>query len=169
MPMHRIHDECDRALYQQPSELRRRDKQTKQWTSEIGQGLFSTMSYKRNEVIAEFKGTWRSLMEWEEIAAKEPWRRAYSIIASEHGDILDCFDHFKKGNCIASYSNSPIACIDLTTNTKAVANSRIKVSGKRIFLVCGVNKVGSRSPKHFVLQPHKEILWNYESSFISYT
>lgn len=169
MPIDRAIAEYKRALYHQPSDLRRRDRTTKQWTVVIGEGLFSTLSYRRDETIAEFHGTWRSLMEWEELATREPWRRGYTIHASTNGDVLDCYDQYKCGECVASYANSPIACWDVVRNVKPVANCRITVNGRRVLLKCGVDKVGSKSPKGFVVPQNTELLWNYEKSFTNYT
>jgi hypothetical protein len=160
--------EFQRALYSQPSRLKRRDLKTKLWTVDIGNGLFSSLAYKFNDIIAEFVGRWRTKSEYEAIAAMEPCRRAYSIITSENGDVLDCYDAFIEGRCIASYANSPISCWDIESNKKAVENCRITVHGRKIYLRCGVKTVGAHSPKTFTIPPNTELLWNYNNSFVSY-
>ena len=161
--------EFQRSLYHKPSNLRRRDSQTKEWTVSIDAGLFSHLGYIRNEVIATFNGIWRSQSEYEEICKVEPWRRAYSICKSEHGEVLDCYDNYRKGLCMASYSNCPTACWDIEKNRKPVPNCYITNHGDVIKLRCGYKR-GSEwisSPKFRIL-PHEELLWNYGDSFVSY-
>ena len=168
--MQRAALEFQRALYSQPSNLRRRDPSTKEWTHSIGKGLFSNLSYKRGETIGEFVGTWRTKQEYEVLTAIEPWRKAYSIMSTqEHGDILDCYDAYIDGKCMLSFANSPIACWDVVNNKKAVENCSIVFSNRRILLKCGVNTVTHRSPNSFVTHTHTELLFNYNKSYVSYS
>ena len=155
-------------MYHKESNLRRRDPKTKLWTVSIGSGLFSHIGYKRDEIIATFKGVWKTQSEWIKIAEQEPWRRAYSIAKSEKGDVYDCYDHYSQGLCIASYANCPIACKDVINNEKAKDNCRITIHKKYITLRCGVNITERESPKNFFIPPDTELLWHYGDSFISY-
>ena len=133
------------------------------WTVSINSGLFSHIGYKRDEPIVTFKGVWKKQSEWKELAEKEPCRRAYSIAKSEHGDVLDCYDHFVQGLCVASYANCPIACKDIITNEKAKDNCRITIYKNVITLRCGVNSEGRESPKKFFIPPDTELGWSLSS------
>ena len=168
-PIDRVISEFKKALYFKPSNLRRRNRTSKEWTVSIGDGLFSTLAYKRDEVIGEFCGTWRTPLDWEQLQAREPWRRGYTIQPSTNSDYLDCYDTYKSGNCILSYANSPIACWDVSLNIKPKANCRLQRYGRKLVLKCGIDKVGSRSPANFMIAPHTELTWNYEKDFINYT
>jgi hypothetical protein len=161
--------EYQRALYSQDSNLRRRDPVSKEWTKHTGKGLFSHLSYKKGENIAEFVGTWRTKLEYETLTAVEPWRRAYSIMSTqENGDVLDYYDTHKAGKCVASFANSPIACWDVVNDKKAVENCCIVFHKRRIFLQCGVKTVKHRSPHNFIIPAHTELLFNYNTSYVSY-
>jgi hypothetical protein len=161
MPLQRAADEMYRALYHKESNLRRKDKDGK-YTKSIKEGLFSKLSYKRDETIATFKGTIRTQEEYIAICVCSPWRKGYSIAFSTNGNVLDCWDQYVNGKCIASYSNSPRGCIDLTTGKSAVDNCRLSVNlqTKTISLKCGVDIQSRRSPKGFVIQPGTELLWD---------
>ena len=63
MPLQRAADEMYRALYHKESNLRRKGKDGK-YTVPIKEGLFSKLSYKRDETIATFKGTIRTQEEY---------------------------------------------------------------------------------------------------------
>ena len=142
MPLERATMEISRALYTQDSKLRRRDKVTRELTVPIGKGLFSKFMYKRDDPIVSFSGTLRTQKAFTNLCEKEPWRRAYALVFSEHGEVMDCFDQYQKGLCLASYSNSPSGCFDITTSKKAVENCRLvlNVKEKTMTLKCGVNK-----------------------------
>ena len=154
MPLERAALEFQRALYSQDSNLRRRDPETKEWTKSIGKGLFSHLSYRKGENIAEFVGTWRSKVEYETLTAVEPWRKAYSIMSTqENGEVLDCYDTHQAGKCIASFANSPIACWDVGSNKKAIENCCIVFHKRKIYLQCGVKTVKHKSPNNNVTKP----------------
>ena len=169
LPLQRAADEMYRALYHQQSNLRRKNSKG-QYTVSINEGLFSRLGYKRDEVIATFNGTIRTKDQYLALCADEPWRKAYSISFSTQGDVLDCYDKYIKGKCIASYANSPLGCFDLTTSKKAVDNCRLSVNlqSKTISLKCGVNELARKSPKAFIITPGTELLWDYGDSFVSY-
>ena len=126
--------------------------------------------YKRDDPIVFFTGTLRTQQAFTKLCEKEPWRRAYALVFSEHGEVMDCFDQYQKGLCLASYSNSPNGCFDITTSKKAVENCRlvVNVKDKTMTIKCGVNKESIRSSDHFVIPPHTELLWDYGDSYISY-
>ena len=169
LPLRRAADEMFRALYHQESNLRRKDEKGK-YTISVNEGLFSKLSYKRDEVIASFRGTVRTQEEYIAICVNEPWRRKYSISYSTNGNVLDCWDNYVNGLCIASYANSPRGCLNLATGLKAVDNCRLSINlqSKTMSLKCGVDIQSRRSPKGFSIQPGTELLWDYGDSFVSY-
>ena len=127
--------------------------------------------YKFNDPITSFVGTVRSQEEYQNLCKTEPWRRGYSLAFSEHGDILDCYDQYVKGLCIASFSNSPLKCFNLETQKPAVENCRLVVNLKKktMTLVCGIIKEGrNKSKPNFSIAPDTELLWEYGDSFVNY-
>ena len=169
LPLQRAVDEMYRALYHKESNLRRKDDKGK-YTVSINEGLFSRLLYKRDEVIATFHGITRTQEEYIQICTTEPWRRKYSICFSSNGDVLDCWEHYNKGLCLASYANSPRGCVDLATGKKAVDNCRLSVNlaARTMSLKCGVDVHSRLSPKTFQIEPDTELLWNYGDSFVGY-
>ena len=139
----------------------------------INKGLFSHLGYKRDDNIVSFIGTTRTKSEYEALCVLEPFRRAYSIISSTNGIVLDCYDQYKNGLYIASYSNSPVGCWNTITGTNAVPNCRLVISQdskkkKNFILRAGIKKDGKQSSKRFFIPPHTELLWDYGDSYISY-
>ena len=171
MPLHKASIEIQRSLYGEESKLRARDPTTLEYTKPIGRGLFSRLGYKRDHAIVSFKGTIRSQEEYKDLCEREPIRRAYSIVFSEHGQVLDCYDQYKEGLCLASLSNSPVGCIDISTGRRAESNCRLvpDMINKTLTLKCGVNyPISNKSPKDFFIPPHTELLWHYGDSYVSY-
>ena len=175
MPLERATIEMKRSLYAKPSVLRVRDKFTGLFTKTLTnpKGLFSHLGYRRNDNIVKFVGTIRSLSEYEVICAKEPLRRSYSLISSEHGVILDCYDQYKNGFCLASYANSPLGCWNTVTNTKATENCRLVITtdekgNKSFWLRAGIRRNGKQSSRRFFIPPHQELLFHYGDSYIGY-
>jgi hypothetical protein len=173
LPLIRATIEMKRSLITKPSNLLAKDKSTGLFTRSIGKGLFSSLGYKRNDVIATFIGTIRSIPEYETICNLEPIRRSYSLISSTNGVVLDCYDHYKNGLCNASYANSPSGCFNTITKKKAVENCRLVVTneanGKKTFtLRAGILKEGKRSSQFFYIPPNTELLWDYGDSFIGF-
>ena len=129
MPLDRATMELHRALYTMDSNLRRLDEATNEYTIPIrGKGLFSKIMYKKDEPIISFIGTVRTQQKYMEICETEPWRKAYSIAFSTNGDVLDCYDHYSKGLCLASYTDSPKKCFNIGTGKAAMANCYISVN-----------------------------------------
>jgi hypothetical protein len=129
------------------------------------------LGYKRDQPIISFKGTIRSQADYMALCEKEPIRRAYSIAFSEHGEVMDCYDQYRDGLCLASLSNSPVGCIDLATGRKAQPNCRLvpDFTKKTLTIRCGINyPFSNKSPADFFIPPHTELLWNYGDSYVSY-
>ena len=126
-----------------------------------------------------------SQKEWMLLCDKEPQRRAYGLVSSEHGVIMDCYDHYRNGLCIASYSNSPVNCINFHSKKEAIANCQLKVFGrkgetKKFYLQAGMreqdqdleeNSQGNRNNNNkskFFIAPGTELMWDYGDSYINY-
>jgi len=171
LPITRACIEIQRSLYSETSKLRAKDPKIQEFTKMIGRGLFSRLGYKRDHAIVTFAGTTRTQEEYKALCELEPIRRAYSIAFSEHGLVLDCYDQYKQGLCLASFANSPVGCINLFTGRRATANCRIvaDIVGKKITLKCGINHPESlKSPPDFFIPPYTELLWHYGDSYVSY-
>ena len=169
MPMIRATVEMKRALYRSPSTI-----VTKNGRS-LNYGLFSKLAYRSNEIIAHFRGTLRTKDAWMRMCEVEPPRRAYGIISSENGVVLDCYDNYNAGLCLASASNSPVECVYIGTRKAAVANCRlviptVKKGQRKIFYL----RAGVKDPEddvisdRFYITPDTELLWDYGDSYVNY-
>jgi hypothetical protein len=142
------------ALYVRDSDLLGRDKNKITYTSPVGKGLFSSVSYKKNDIICYFSG-------------KERGRKALkkSIKEGTDGYIihfnkkrhLDCYNHCKKGECLASFANSCKKVKCRHDPEKIIkSNSSICVSRK--------NKIASLKASCSIL-PHTEIITSYHAGY----
>mmetsp|Transcript_24455 Transcript_24455/g.54348 ORF Transcript_24455/g.54348 Transcript_24455/m.54348 type:complete len:227 (-) Transcript_24455:96-776(-) len=146
------------TLTHRPSGLRRKDV-LGNYTIRIGDGLFSTIRYLPTNVIISFVG--------EEISCAEGLRRTeagrgrYMIKLSVIADkVLDCYGAHSRGECLASYANSPKLCWDTATNRRAIKNCRLKVglmrNGKwRAQLICTKT-----------IEPEQEHLYDYLDEYV---
>ena len=167
MPLIRATIEMKRALYKAPSTLITTSG------SSLGYGLFSKLGYRKNDFIASFRGIQRSIEEWNALCITEPHRKGYGIESSTHGVVLDCYDHYTAGLCIASASNSPLHCFKVGTKSSVAPNCRLVVptvsvgSRKKFYLRAGiVDPV--ESPNTFYILPHTELTWMYGDKFEMY-
>ena len=164
MPMVRATIEMKRALYKAPSVHVTISKKS------INYGLFSKLGYRKDDLITEFKGKLRSIKEWNEICETQPQRRAYGIQSSEYGNILDCYDHYKDGLCIASASNSSTGLKHKITGILAQPNCRLVVpivkrgERKRFYLRAGPLDC----LPNFFIRPNTELLWDYGDDYEYY-
>ena len=167
MPLVRATIEMKRALYKAPSTLLTKNN------ASLNYGLFSKLGYRKDETIAHFIGIERSVTQWTEICLAEPHKRAYGLISSENGVILDCYDSYTSGLCLASAANSPSGCVHYITKAPAVANCRLicppvkKGSRKNFYLKAGVT-VPETSEDNFFIPPNTELLWDYGDSYVNY-
>ena len=173
MPLVRATLEMKRALYSAPSNYVTISRKS------IGSGLFSRLGYKKGDFIAYFIGKTMTQEEWNVLCAKEPRRRAYGLVSSEHGVILDCYDHYRNGLCIASYANSPVDCVHVHSKKEAIANCQLKVFGrkgetKKFYLQAGIKEQeqqqedSGKSKDKFFIAPGIELMWDYGDSYVSY-
>ena len=173
LPLERATVEMKRSLYSKPSSIFAKDRITGLYSRSIGKGLFSHLGYRNNDTIVVFVGKIRTIAEYQAVCALQPQRRSYSLISSTNGVVLDCYDHYNNGFCIASYANSPHECFNKVTNKNAVANCRLVVSndnnGSKTFtLRAGIVKGNKCTSSHFYIPPNTELLWDYGDSFIGY-
>jgi hypothetical protein len=91
------------ALYVRDSDHLAMDKNGITYTSRIGKGLFSCMSYKKNDIICYFTGKPGGKK-----ALAKSYRKGRHGYAIHFNKVkhLDCYDSCKKGLCLASYANS---------------------------------------------------------------
>jgi hypothetical protein len=82
--------------------------------------------------------------------------------------VLDCYDAYLEGLCVASYANCYKGCFNAVTGRKAVPNARISYSSQHmsISLRVGVNSPDHlKSPKNFWIQANTEIIIDYGDMF----
>ena len=169
LPLERALMECTRQLRALPSQLKRWSAEDKDYTLSIGKGLFSNIGYRKGDLIAEYVGVWRTQAEYQALCADEPERRAYSLVMSEHSDVLDCYDHYLRGLCLASFANDPTQCRNIVTGAIAKANCRIVANVKKgiICLRAGV-VYPNESPANFYIPRDTELVARYGNSFVSF-
>ena len=156
----RVELELHRALHRKQSGLRAKVGRgvEAEYSQKIGDGLFSYLSYRKNDVIAEFKGTYiATVAEFNKLCEKEPFRREYSVSLTESGKgaTLDCYDSYKSGKCLASLSNSPKGCFNVATNKMAVANCYLSTNATKKTAVLKAAKN---------INAYEELLWDYNNS-----
>ena len=118
------------ALYARESDLRIQNLHTGQWNGRIGQGLFTASDISVGEAISYYKGEIITPEENTRRIAQNPERDGYQIKLSKKF-ILDCFDEYKKGRCMASFANDYRNCLDITTGVMAQPNAKLIVVNRR--------------------------------------
>jgi hypothetical protein len=76
------------------------------------------------------------------------------MVNYREGINLDCYNHLDI--CKASFANDPRNCINVTTNTAAVANAKLAID----FVRRKVKLVADSD-----IPPHIEILWDYGENY----
>jgi hypothetical protein len=103
----------------------------------------------------------------------EPHKEAYGIISSKYGVVLDCYDHYMAGLCIAAASNSPVGCWKMGTKQSVQANCHLVVPSvgkgcrKKIYLRAGVHQP-KESATNFYIPPNVELTWDYGDIYDNY-
>jgi hypothetical protein len=101
--MDRVDTTSLRALYHIPSQLRVKDRNGQTYTSTVGDGLFTSIGYHKNDIIAYYNG---SIITHEEYATRNSEGRGGYAIRMNNRQVLDCYDQYEQGKCLASYANS---------------------------------------------------------------
>ena len=127
------------------------------------------MGYKRDDLIVRFKGVFRTQAEHAALCAVTPSRRAYGIVMSEHGSVLDCYDDYLRGLCVASLANCHRRCYNRATRSTAVANCRLVVNllKRTVTLRAGLSQP-IRSSAKFFIPPKTELLYDYGENYTAY-
>ena len=95
MPLDRANMELRRALYSGPSDLRALDAERGTYCKIIGRGLFSRLTYRKDDRIIKFVGIVRSREEFDFLTQdSDPLRKNYCIYLSATR-VLDCYDKVK--------------------------------------------------------------------------
>jgi hypothetical protein len=116
----------------------------------IGEGLFSTLSYNIDDVIAEFKG---EFIDHAEYIARRAARRARFILRCRNDLYIDCMENRYKGVCKASLANSPYYA-NKADCTQCIANCKLTISGP--FNSKTLRLVATRR-----IPVGEEIMWSY--------
>ena len=120
----------------------------------IGDGLFSSISIKKGDLIADFVG--------EFITAAEGKKRSINgykgyMIAYTNDIVYDCYKYCLHLHvCKASKANSPHKCFNINTQQMAVANAKLSINYK-------TKKLSLKAIKD--ISPTEEILWDYGSKY----
>ncbi len=170
----------DKILYIRNSNQFALNASTNKYDVPIDKGLFSKKMFKFNEEIITYEGTYRTVEDFKKICASEPQRAAYAHKGSTNSLILDCYDAYKRGECLASYANSPHACYDRMTGSMAVANCRLtvrlnayaKLTPTLVLRAGSVEDFEKKDDKsfreNFCIFPGEELLWDYGNEYAYY-
>jgi hypothetical protein len=118
----RINVDAESYLFNKPSVFRIADAHG-DFVRRIGDGSFSTLSYKSNDRICTFVG---ELITNDDYKLREDAGQGGYAVYVNQDYCLDC----PVDNCLASYANSPRRAFDTVTQKKAEANCRIARSFK---------------------------------------
>jgi hypothetical protein len=93
LPLHRAAMDLNRALYASPSNLRAFDGRA--YTKFIGRGLFSHLTYNKNERIIKYIGNVKPREEFDRLTQdSDPCRANYALHIT-NTRVLDCYEHYK--------------------------------------------------------------------------
>jgi hypothetical protein len=142
-----------------PSMLRRQNEITRTFTETIGNGLFALKHFRVGEHLLNFVGTIINREEYEQRTLAG--RGGYILSNLSASVFLDCYDTARNGSCMASYTNSPLGCVFVGNNTRAVvANARLVInavgSGVYIWSLKAIRTIKSGD----------EVLYHYSGSYV---
>ena len=102
---------------------------------DIGNGLFAGKDYRKNEVVEIYVGEIISMYEYDKLIGKSKYkdRNKYGILlkGKEKDDdalVLDCYWHYKDGECLASAANDSRKCKFVSSTNKCEDNVRIVIN-----------------------------------------
>ncbi len=149
----RINTDLTGVLYHIPSKLLALNRTTNQYTSLIGDGLFSRIAYKVGDTICSFIG--EIVTSTQEVDRREALGEGGYTISLIHGTkYLDCF-HYRHV-CMASYANDPRKCMDTVKQKRAKANCECRMNS----ITKNVMLKATRS-----IPANTEILWVYGDTY----
>lgn len=130
-------------------------------TRGIGEGLFSNVSWKKNDVLITFKGT---IINKSMKIQREADKKGGYMIQINVDCFLDCYDNRwlasdHPDKCLASVANCHRKCQFVGTSTRATVNTRLKVdaASKKVAVVANTN-----------VAAHVEILYDYGGAYKNY-
>jgi hypothetical protein len=129
------------------------------YSHSIGDGIFSSVNFKENDVVATFHGKIITYTEY--LSKKAMVNCNYVIQLSKHKEYMDCEDAIKNGICLASLSNSPTHYWNTSTGSKAKANCKLVV--RKIDNVWNAYLVATATQD---IARHTQIAWHHSSAHI---
>lgn len=144
------------ALYHIRSTLRALDLNKQTFTSRIGDGLFSSLSYCDGDVICQFVGEVITTVEGRRRTALG--RGGYMVHLS-HLESIDCLQAYSDGKCMASYANSSMNVRRHNKpHERITPNCRLKVNtkSKTAAIVCAVRRIPA----------HTELIYAYSRGYV---
>jgi hypothetical protein len=150
----RIRTDLTGVLYHKPSLLRAKTSLRGQYSRPIGDGLFSQIRYKKNDLIVSFIG---ELVSFEEVEARTEAGRGGYILEITKEEYLDCY-HYRHV-CMASYANDPRYCWNFATGVCKQAKPNCRVVLNRATRV-----ISLKADKDIL--PHVELLWVYGGDYV---
>lgn len=149
----RINTDLLGVLYHKPSTLFAFNPNTREYTTQIGHGLFSRIDYNPGDSICSFIGEYINGVA--EVERREEAGFGAYTIGIGNNKYLDCYNF--RHVCMASYANDPRRCWNSVTNNRAKANA-LCVSNY------GATKnVRLKAIRH--IQANTEILWVYGDEY----
>ena len=97
-------------------------KNADDYTVDVGMGLFSSLDFHDQDVIAVFKGDMIYEREYQHV--KMLGKVTY-VVEVVKGTYLNCQSHRERGVCWASLANSPSHAWDFAKGKRAEANCRL--------------------------------------------
>lgn len=142
------------------STLRAWNPEENKWNKSIGNGLFTLISFKKNNEIIRFNGKYICYHDWLTIksnaSVNDEWR--YVVEVEKKMLYLNCYGKFKQGLCYASFANDHRNCVvagsDSEYETAPNAKLVVEPRTKRVYL---------RAMRDIAVG--EEILWNYGDDF----
>ena len=150
------------VLYTKPSTIELIEARHGDNSRGIGDGLFSNLLWKKNDVIVVFKGEIIDMHERDKRI--EEGKHGY-MIEFNRNSYLDCYENrWANGDdrCLASVANCPRNCrfVDVRMRGNPSPNARLRLDlvNKKAALV-SIKQIAA----------HEEILWDYGSAFRNYS
>ena len=113
------------ALYHKPSLYKAFCIMSKDYSSDIGEGLYSMISYQKDDLIAEYQ--YEVINEEEGLRREALGNGGYMHLLGNQ--LVDCYNWYVQGRCKASYANTATNIRDPNDPTKVIyKNAEIRYS-----------------------------------------
>lgn len=151
----RIESESMNCLYTQPSWLLRRDDRTNLYVDEHCEGLFSRLSYTKDNIIAVFRG--KLITNSSNFAVRQDGDKRKYLHKFHSTLYLDCYDNYVNKSCLASFARSSLF-VRYRNNPSArvFGNCYVKicVRTRAVRLYCRLNYVS----------PNTELIYTHDTA-----